>query len=300
MNNTTLTNKQALAMLDLQGQMNSKVNPNWIQAGYPFLRAVLVEGGEAIDHHGWKWWKAQEKDIDQLMLELVDIFHFTLSHLIIQAHGNIEEAARQLVTSANSADQNIDFDGASYTIHDLDTVRKLELMMGMAVSRRVSIKLFGTLLEDCGMTWADLYRQYVGKNVLNFFRQDNGYKAGTYRKEWAGREDNVHLVEIMASIDATTSNFRELLYEQLAARYVETADCWTAEDSAAAHPQGWNLFESSVDIDGETQLLIQRCDELEIFDDDFEALEFVKQAAAKGDALAAKALRLDSELAQGS
>lgn len=52
-----------MSMLDLQGQMNSKVNPNWIHAGYPFLRAVLVEGGEAIDHHGWKWWKAQEKDM---------------------------------------------------------------------------------------------------------------------------------------------------------------------------------------------------------------------------------------------
>lgn len=212
-----------MSMLDLQGQMNSKVNPNWIHAGYPFLRAVLVEGGEAIDHHGWKWWKAQEKDIGQLRLELVDIFYFTLSHLILDAGGDLEVAAILLESGANSSDDFIDFDEREYDIFALDTIEKLELMMGLAVSRRVSMKLFGALLEDCGMTWTDLYRQYVGKNVLNFFRQDNGYKAGSYRKEWAGREDNEHLLELMATLDASVSNFRELLYEQLTKRYAETA-----------------------------------------------------------------------------
>lgn len=221
--NNSLTKEQAIAMLELQGQMNAKVNPNWIQAGYPFLRAVLVEGGEAIDHHGWKWWKAQEKDIDQLQLELVDIFHFTLSHLIIEAGGDVEQAAASLVSEVKSPAEHVNFDAREYSIFALDTVEKLELMMGMAVSRRVNIRLFGALLEDCGMTWADLYRQYVGKNLLNLFRQDNGYKAGSYRKEWAGREDNVHLVEIMASLDPGAGNFRELLYEQLTVRYAETA-----------------------------------------------------------------------------
>lgn len=220
--NTALTREQALAMLDLQGQMNAKVNPNWIQAGYPFLRAVLVEGGEAIDHHGWKWWKAQQKDLAQLRLELVDIFHFTLSDFIIKAEGSFGLAAERLVAAAGSSDEYVDFDGREYDIFSLDTVEKLELMMGLAVSRRVSIKLFGALLEDCDMSWADLYRQYVGKNVLNFFRADNGYRSGSYRKEWNGREDNEHLVEIMASLDAGASNFRELLYQQLTVRYTET------------------------------------------------------------------------------
>lgn len=159
----------------------------------------------------------------QLRLELVDIFHFTLSHLILDAGGDLEVAAILLESGANSSDDFIDFDEREYDIFALDTIEKLELMMGLAVSRRVSMKLFGALLEDCGMTWTDLYRQYVGKNVLNFFRQDNGYKAGSYRKEWAGREDNEHLVELMATLDAGVSNFRELLYEQLTKRYAETA-----------------------------------------------------------------------------
>jgi hypothetical protein len=51
------------------------------------------------------------------------------------------------------------------------------------------------------MPFEELYRRYVGKNVLIFFRQDNGYKDGIYRKTWEGREDNEHLVELMTSLD---------------------------------------------------------------------------------------------------
>ena len=36
-----------------------------------------------------------------------------------------------------------------------------------------------------------LYRLYVGKNILNQFRQDHGYKEGNYIKVWNGEEDNV-------------------------------------------------------------------------------------------------------------
>ena len=51
---------QAATMLELQAIMNSKVDSNWLSAKYPYLRAVAIEGAEAIEHHGWKWWKKQE------------------------------------------------------------------------------------------------------------------------------------------------------------------------------------------------------------------------------------------------
>ena len=66
-----LTQIQAEVMLTLQANMNAKVNPDWIKAGYPYLRAVVVEGAEAMEHHGWKWWKKQECDLQQLQMELV-------------------------------------------------------------------------------------------------------------------------------------------------------------------------------------------------------------------------------------
>ena len=46
---------QAATMLELQAMMNSKVDSNWLLARYPYLRAVAIEGAEAIEHHGWKW-----------------------------------------------------------------------------------------------------------------------------------------------------------------------------------------------------------------------------------------------------
>jgi hypothetical protein len=67
-----------------------------------------------------------------------------------------------------------------------------------------------------------LYRQYVGKNVLNFFRQDHGYKEGTYKKLWNGREDNEHLVEVLNSLDISLSDYSDKIYASLKTRYPTT------------------------------------------------------------------------------
>ncbi|MDY6983770.1 MAG: dUTP diphosphatase [Pseudomonadota bacterium] len=212
-----LTRLQAETMLTLQAQMNAKVNPDWINAAYPYLRAVVVEGAEAMEHHGWKWWKKQERDLAQLQMELVDIWHFTLSHMLLQRHGDQEKALADLLAPDFTA--SIRFDGRDYVLTDLDLIGKMELMIGLAAARRISLPLFEALLNDCDMDWKELYCQYVGKNVLNFFRQDNGYKQGTYRKLWGGREDNEHLVEIMATLDSEDAKFQHTLYASLKDRY---------------------------------------------------------------------------------
>ena len=64
--NPMLNETQAYVMLKLQDAMNAKVNPQWLTAGYSFLRAIVIEGAEAMEHHGWKWWKAQQIDLPQL------------------------------------------------------------------------------------------------------------------------------------------------------------------------------------------------------------------------------------------
>ena len=54
-------------------------------------------------------------------------------------------------------------------------------------SKRFSVPLFAELMRACSLSPEQLYRHYVGKNVLNFFRQDHGYQEGTYVKLWQGR-----------------------------------------------------------------------------------------------------------------
>ncbi|EPD6447732.1 dUTP diphosphatase, partial [Campylobacter coli] len=53
------------------------------------------------------------------------------------------------------------------------------------------------LAIKCGLNLEILYKAYIGKNILNIFRQNNGYKQDTYKKIWNGREDNEVLAEIL-------------------------------------------------------------------------------------------------------
>ncbi|MCU4674367.1 dUTP diphosphatase [Catenovulum sp. 2E275] len=212
-----LTTNQAATMLALQDKMNAKVNPNWIQVRSPFLRAVVIEGAEAIEHHGWKWWKKQDCDLAQLQMELVDIWHFVLSAILIKHDG--EQTQAQADVFDNLSSQQLNFDGQTYVFAELNLLEKLELLIGLAAAKRYDIGLFSALLADCQMSWDELYAQYVSKNVLNFFRQDNGYKEGTYVKVWSGREDNEHLVEVMAKLDVKAEDYQDQLYHELAKRY---------------------------------------------------------------------------------
>lgn len=213
-----LRHEQAQQMLVLQGQMNATVNTQWLTAGYPFLRAVVVEVGEALDHLGWKWWKKQEPDEVQAAIELIDILHFMLSHELVQAQGDIELAADRLVAASQPLQSSIYFDDKAYQLND-DPRSLFELLAGLAAVRRNELCVLEACFRAMNMTWDQVYVQYISKNVLNIFRQEHGYKDGSYVKEWFGQEDNVHLAEIVASLDPASATFSDNLKRQLAQRY---------------------------------------------------------------------------------
>ena len=216
-----LSDQQARTMLTLQSAMNTKVDPNWVANRYPYMRAVVIEAAEAIEHHGWKWWKKQEKDLPQLQMELIDIWHFLLSQILLNEEGN-ETAAllklnEQLETIEDS--NHVDFDRRSYNLNTMDLLEQIELLIGISSARRIELSVFASILSNCEMDWTELYCQYVGKNVLNFFRQDHGYKNGSYKKMWNGREDNEYLVEVMADLDPSDAEYEDKLYSALRNHY---------------------------------------------------------------------------------
>lgn len=214
-----LNQTQLAIMLDLQNKMNSKVNEGWLNAGYAYLRAAMIESVEAIEHHGWKWWKAQHLDLAQVQMELVDIWHFALSHILIEHEGDIAKASKQIENELLSNHQEITFDGQRFFISEQNLVENLELMTGLCAVKRFDIKLFTQIIEQAHMNADMLFEQYVGKNVLNFFRQDHGYKEGIYIKIWNGREDNECLVEAMQSLDSSQSDYADKLYNALKQSY---------------------------------------------------------------------------------
>ena len=65
----------------------------------------------------------------------------------------------------------------------------------------------------------ELFRQYVGKNTLNFFRQDHGYKEGSYIKVWHGEEDNEVLAKVVNDLDVSADDFQQQVYAALKANY---------------------------------------------------------------------------------
>lgn len=216
-----LLTEQASTMLSLQTSMNIKVDSNWVEARYPYLRAVIIEAAEAIEHHGWKWWKKQEKDLPQLQMELIDIWHFILSEILLRNQADQDKSLTALTDSlSDSSTQNvINFDDQQFLINELDLIEKFELLIALSVSRRIELALFASIMTDCEISWTELYCQYVGKNVLNMFRQDKGYKEGTYQKTWNGREDNEYLVEIIGSLDSSRLEFKDEVYAALESAY---------------------------------------------------------------------------------
>jgi dimeric dUTPase (all-alpha-NTP-PPase superfamily) len=200
--------QQINIMLDLQDSMNTKVNANWQTQGYEWYRAIWVECAELLDHYGWKWWKKQSPDTEQVALELIDIWHFGLS--ILLQSGSTREAIvaqiqNQLVIATDEQDFRLDLE---------------KFVAATLADHQFHVELFGRLMAGIDMSFEQLYRGYVGKNVLNFFRQDHGYKDGSYRKHWHdGREDNEHLVEVVLSLDATKLEFKDELYVALKDRY---------------------------------------------------------------------------------
>ncbi|ATC96256.1 dUTP diphosphatase [Pseudoalteromonas tunicata] len=194
-------------MLEMQNAMNQKIHPQWFEQGFEWYRAIWVECAEMLDHYGWKWWKKQTPDTDQVILELVDIFHFGIA-MRIDGKTSYQQLAEQLFTELNNVKTAGDFK------------QTLELLAGTAVvEKRFDAAAFAGCMQQIDMSLDDLYRGYVGKNTLNFFRQDHGYKEGTYIKVWNGKEDNEHLVEVVKSLDTEHPDFAKLVYQGLVARY---------------------------------------------------------------------------------
>lgn len=201
--------KQALVnMLTLQDSMNTRVHPNWVEQNFEWYRAAWIECGELIEHYGYKWWKKQIPDIEQVRLEVIDIWHFGLSALFVEGK-SIDDIASE-----------IDAELAGFEPQGAGVREATEaLAMHCLQTKGFSPSLFWELMLASGLNFESLYSAYVGKNVLNFFRQDNGYQEGTYIKNWGGREDNEHLVELVDQLDRAAADFDKQVYQALERRY---------------------------------------------------------------------------------
>jgi len=208
-----------------QAALNAKIHPQWQMARFPFHRAVWTEAAEALGHYPWEWWKKAgltEHDRAQIGLELADIFHFGMSMLLQDAweKNPVLPADRAQAAVANNAAAAIlpiladeSRPGGCKNCNEGYLPDRIEAIASDALDKRFDpASLFrASCAARLGVT--GLIALYFGKNALNVFRQQNGYKTGEYIKNWRTKdsdpkfvEDNVILTQIIRDVAASMTS----------------------------------------------------------------------------------------------
>ena len=196
-------------MFRLQDMFNENTNgPQW-KTGVTLEgrtinwdRCIYMEAAEAIDSLNYKHWKSlnQPEDIENVKIELVDIWHFIMSREIA-LYGEDPNWGR--IASKWAFSEYEEFNKGKITTTKL--IDALDSILVRAANGSDAIVEFFAAVEAIeDFTMDDVYILYIGKNCLNQFRQDNGYKEGTYVKIWNHEEDNVHMQRIMNNKPDTT------------------------------------------------------------------------------------------------
>ncbi|WP_321779095.1 dUTP diphosphatase [Sulfurimonas sp.] len=221
-----------LLMLQLQAQLNDSTNgEQWVKGitknskTINWKRCIYMECAEMIDSFSWKHWKSidKEADWDNLQIEVVDVWHFMMSLAIENYSANLKGGIEDLAINISNLEafSKLENKNKLFGYQD-DVIIKVESIMRTSLSLQeldldVFVEDFFTLVTLSGLDLDTLYRLYVGKNILNQFRQDNGYKEGSYIKMWDGVEDNI----IMKKIWEENSNIKpEVLYKELTKLYI--------------------------------------------------------------------------------
>ena len=200
-----------LEMYELQNTLNVNTNGRYWANGVTlqnrpidWFRCMYMEAAEAIDSLNWKHWKDinSKDDLENVKIELVDIWHFLMSQHIVNCE-----------TVEAATDECFEVYTANGSKEPLGLIQALEGIIVSAATHNLPLELFFIAvneLDDFDMN--KVYSLYIGKNCLNQFRQDNGYKDGLYMKIWNGKEDNVYMQNI---IDEQPSISYDELYHKL-------------------------------------------------------------------------------------
>ncbi|MCD4668253.1 MAG: dUTP diphosphatase [Sulfurimonas sp.] len=221
-----------LLMLQLQTQLNDATNGEaWVKGitkngkVINWKRWIYMECAEMVDSFSWKHWKSinKEPDWDNLQIEVIDVWHFIISLAIENYSQNLKGGIEDLAINISQLDSfnTIDKETKVFDTQD-NVISKVENIMLLSLSKEILntedlITEFFDLVVMSGLNLETLYRLYVGKNILNQFRQDNGYKDGSYIKVWDGEEDNV----VMKRVWEENSDIKpDALYKELTKLYL--------------------------------------------------------------------------------
>lgn len=215
-----------LQMLLLQQQLNDATNGEDWEKGITangklidWRRATYLECAELIESYPWKHWKNidAEPDYANIKIEAVDIWHFIMSQGLedykIKNLGTIDDLAKNI--NFLPILETFTADITPTTKNYYEQIEVVETLMRTLFCGEATEKLMEAFIDvavQSELNLDALYTLYVGKNILNKFRQDHGYKEGSYIKLWNGEEDNVVMQRILEEDNNVTP---EELYKRL-------------------------------------------------------------------------------------
>jgi len=222
-------------MLRLQQELNDTTNGTGWERGMTrngkpidWRRCIWLEAAELVESYPWKHWKniAAQPDYDNIKIEAVDIWHFVMSEALrgfkLEERGSISDLAQAITTAPAYRDFETGIQSQEEDPYaQIAQVERLVAMLFAEAPVEEWTAQFYRVALQSGLDLDALYRLYIGKNILNRFRQDHGYKEGTYRKIWNGEEDNVVMQTIL---DASEDITPEALYKELEERYKQAGD----------------------------------------------------------------------------
>ena len=134
-------------------------------------KAIRIELAEYEDSFDWKWWKSGQDNAANARMELIDVLHFAISRSLTD---NIKTDFIKSLAKA--------YDGKFAGFSNVGDLYEN--------SQNFYHKLFG-LFHKNGMGLISIYTLYMQKNLLNIFRQKNGYAEGTYDKVFTSYHNNI-------------------------------------------------------------------------------------------------------------
>lgn len=154
-------------------------------------------------------------DIDNAKIEIVDIWHFVLS--IMKEEGiDIDNLLCDRFSALTRTG------AVSLPAESKEVIKYCKNITRVAANDKSAMEIADAVLMAAGkigMSFEEITKLYMGKAVLNIFRQRNGYNNGSYVKIWNGSEDNEVMMDIVA-VTPLDENFEDSVDEKLTEMYM--------------------------------------------------------------------------------
>lgn len=209
-----LTKTLIKKMFEKQDELNNHTNgTDWrLNKNLKWYRAIWTEAAELIDYTNWKWWKAQDTNLKDIEMEVIDIWHFMMSDMM--TYTDITTCTETVYLAFKNQFEH----PSRFAFSEVQECAEY-LAYRTLYDHKFHLEAFIKLCSILNLNIEQIYKLYMGKNVLNKFRQDNGYKIKQYQKMWNGQEDNVHLMKYLDGVVEIGEDFEEEIYRNLQEMY---------------------------------------------------------------------------------